>query len=291
MTSVVLLGASSMLGREIARQLLSTGVEVIRAGRQLDCDIFVDLGSHKMPTYQRAYRADVLIHCASAFGDTPDCIQRNLCVNIGGCIHCLEIARVSEIKKLVYAGSILSCPGVDSHTMSPYGFSKAEAERILAWGITQSGGQFCSLRFPQLWDTEGDCSRHQPWFGRIVAYASRGLILRMPVSNGPRNFMHVSDAAQLLIRAAGGDLKGIHPVRHPVDVDLADLAKAAYNVFDQGGCVTIDRAKEPFRKIMFPNEAGVFALLGYRPQISPEQGLRLIRAAGTAHRFGPLDVE
>jgi len=292
MKSVIVLGATSMLGRETVRQLLVEGIEVIRAGRQPDSDIVVDLGSDNAPEFRRARRADALIHCASAFGgDSPEGIRDNLRVNIGGCVQTLEIARQSGAKKIIYAGSVSSDPMLESGLIGSYGFSKAEAERILNWGITRDGGRFCSLRFTQLWDTEGACCAHQPWFGRIVAYASRGQTIKMPAANGRRNFMHVSDAAQLLIRAAGGTLEGIHSVSHPVDIDLAEFAQVAYRVFGRGGSVVIDPAKTPFRNVNFPREEGVFKALGYQPRISPEQGLVLIRDAGTDDRFGPMDVQ
>lgn len=292
MNSVIVLGATSMLGRELVRQLSAKGIEVIRAGRHCDSDIVVDLGSGKPPEFRYDRRADVLIHCAAAFGgDSPEGIRDNLCVNVAGCVQTLEIVRESGVKKIVYAGSVSSDTMLESGPIGSYGFSKAEAERILSWAIVRVGGHFCSLRLTQLWDTEGACCAHQPWFGRIVAYTSRGQSINMPPANGPRNFMHVSDAAQLLIRAAAGTLEDIHPVSYPVDIDLAEFAQVAYQIFGRGGRVIIDPAKIPFRKTNFPREEGIFEALGYQPQISPEQGLMLIRDAGTADRFGPMDVQ
>ena len=292
MNRVVVLGATSMLGREIVRQLSMEGIEVIRAGRQVDSDIVVDLGSDSPPEFRHAQRADILIHCASAFGsDSPDGIRDNLRVNVAGCVQTLEIAQELGANKIVYAGSVSSDPMLESDPIGSYGFSKEEAERILSWGIGRGGGHFCSLRLTQMLDTEGACCAHQPWFGRIVAYASRGQSIKMPVANGPRNFMHVSDAARLLIRAAAGALEGIHPVSYPVDIDLAEFAETAYRVFGRGGGAVIDAAKTPFRKVNFPREERVFEALGYQPKISPEQGLILIRDAGTADHFGPMDVQ
>lgn len=281
-----------MLGRELVRQLSADGIEVVRVGRQSDADIVVDLGSGNAPIFRCQRAADVLIHCASAFGnDGPEGILDNLRVNVAGCLQVLEIARWLEVKKIVYAGSVFSDPELELDPMGAYGFSKAQAERILSWSIGRVGGHFCSLRLTQLWDTEGACCAHQPWIGRIVAYASRGQSINMPPSNGPRNFMHVSDAAQLLIRSAAGTLEGIHAVSYPTDIDLFEFAEIAYRVFGRGGKAVIDSAKTPFRKVNFPREESVFEALGYQPKISPEQGLILIRDAGTSDRFGPMDVK
>ena len=292
MNSVVVLGATSMLGCEIVRQLSAAGIEVIRAGRHESNDIVVNLGSDLMPDFGTAVRAEVMIHCASAFGDeTPDGISENLRVNLGGCIQTFEIIRRSGISRLLYAGSISSYPTIESGSISSYGFSKSEAERILKWGMTKYGGDFCSLRLTQMSDTEGICCSHQPWFGRIVAYASRGLPLKMPISQSPRNFMHVYDAAKLMIRAAEAHLEGIHAVTYPIDIDFYEFAKAACRVFGKNGSVIIDPIKTPFRKVNYPRNDELFRQLGYKPQISPEQSLELIREAGTSDRFGPMDVQ
>jgi nucleoside-diphosphate-sugar epimerase len=292
MKSAIIVGVSSMLGRELARQLINEGIKVITAGRRPDSDIRIDLGSDQLPEFGRPYTVDVLFHCASAFGgDSPQGLRENFRVNVGGCLQTLEIAREAGVNKIVYAGSLSSDPMFNADSMGVYGFSKAEAERILEWGITRTGGTFCSLRLTQLWDTDGLCCAHQPWFGRIVAYASRGQTLKMPSSDGGRNFMHITDAARLLIRAAQHDLMGIYAVAYPTDIDVADLARLAYGVFGKGGGVVIDPSKTPFRKVAFPQEDGVFMRLGYQPKISLQQGLEMIRDAGTAERFGPMDVQ
>ena len=106
MKSAIIVGASSMLGRELARQLINDGIEVITAGRRPDSDIRVDLGGEQVPVFSRTYTADVLFHCASAFGgDNPDGLRENFRVKVGGCQQTLEIARETSANKIVYAGS------------------------------------------------------------------------------------------------------------------------------------------------------------------------------------------
>jgi len=292
MRSAIVVGASSMLGAKLSCQLVNEGINVVSAGRRPHDDIWVDLGCDQLPRFSRPCTADVLFHCASAFGgDTLEGLRENFRINVSGCIHILEIAREAQVNKIVYSGTAFSDQSFKDDPMGAYGFSKAEAERILAWGITRLGGTFSSLRLTHLWDTEGLCCAHQPWFGRIVAYASRGKTLKMPQSNASRNFMYVSDAAQLLIRAARQDFTGVHTLGHPTDIDLVQLAQLAYAVFGKGGTVVIDPGKAPFRKVAFPREDGVYANLGYQPGTTPQQGLEMIRDAGTADRFGPMDVQ
>lgn len=292
MNCAIVLGATSMLGQEVVGQLVEHGIEVIKAGRDPASDIVVNLGSGRPPVFRMPHKAQYLFHCASAFGgNSYDGRFENLRVNINGCAETLQIVHQADVRKIIYAGSIFSNPSLTSDPMGGYGFSKAETEQILTWGTHAAGGDFCSLRFAQLWDTEGLCCNHQPWFGRIVAYASRGKLLRMPASNDPRNFMHVSDAARLMISAANSELQGIYPACHPEDVDLYKLAKAACKTFDCGGDVVIDPKKTPLRKVEFPKDSSLYERLGVHPKIALPQGLELIHQAGTAFQFGPLDVQ
>lgn len=281
-----------MLGREIVRQLQANSIPVLQAGRTKGSDIFIDLGSGKPPVFATSHNADVLIHCAAALlGDDPAGIKGNYLVNTIGAVDTLDISRQLNVSRIIYAGTVSSDPSIEpDQPLSSYGMSKREGENILDWGMRKAGGTFCSLRLTQLWDTEGACIRHQPWFGRIIAYASRGLTLRMPSSAGPRNFLHVSDAARLLIKAGSSDLTGTHPITSPNDTDMHLFAQKAYEVFNQGGEILIDHSKKPFRKICFSHDDLVFKALGSKPEIESYSGPQLIRDTGTAERFGPLDV-
>ncbi|WP_409525345.1 NAD-dependent epimerase/dehydratase family protein [Nitrincola sp. MINF-07-Sa-05] len=293
MKRVVVLGASSMLGREVVRQLKSYEIEVIQAGRSADMDIIVSHGSGKSPIFSIQCNADVLIHCTAAFGnDDLEGIRLNIAVNIGSAVDVIEIATKMSINRIVYAGSLSSDPSCEpDKAMSSYGMSKLNCENILNWSTIRRGGSFCSLRLTQLLDTDGDCCRHQPWFGRIVAYASQGLTLRIPASNGTRNFLHISDAARILIAAANSDFSGYIPIIHPINIDLHTLAIEAFTIFGQGGEVVVDPKKTPFRMITFPHDTSMRDILGIKPQLSTVEVLHMIRDAGTACRFGPLDVQ
>ncbi|MGB6008037.1 hypothetical protein, partial [Castellaniella sp.] len=142
----------------------------------------------------------------------------------------------------------------------------------------------------QLYDVAGRCCRHQPWFGRIVAYASRGMDLNMPASGGPRNFMHVQDAVRVLIRAWREEMSGAWDAVHPEPLDYSWIARCAYDVFGKGGQVTTAQAKQPLRALTLPPGEMLFDRLGLWPQIGMEQGLRMIRDSGCAGAFGPMDV-
>jgi nucleoside-diphosphate-sugar epimerase len=195
-----------------------------------------------------------------------------------------------ESKALVYAGSIFSIESSQPGSYSSYGLTKALGEQLLEWGVGRNQGRFCSLRFSQIYDTEGACIRHQPWFGRIIAYAAQGRDINMPPSDGVRNFLHLEDAARFMLAAAECGAEGILDIVYPQSYTYQEIAAIAYSVFGKGGQCLEAGGKTPFRPVNFPDSAQVFDQLGVRPSLSLADGIARIRDRGSAGNFGPLDV-
>jgi nucleoside-diphosphate-sugar epimerase len=271
--------------------LTATGVNALSAGRYPGADIRLDLTRGFLSPIPEDTHADVIFHCAASFADdTTDGIRKNYQTNAAGCLWVLELARLLGCKTVIYAGSVSSSETLDPDNYTSYGFTKAQAENLLAWGMKRLDGQFCSLRFSQIYDTNGACTRHQPWFGRIIAYAARGLDLNMPGSDGLRNFLHLDDAVNLMLTAGRSSTTGILDIVHPESLTYQKLATTTYSIFDKGGCISIDQNKAPFRPINFPDSSQAFRLLGYKPAISIAEGIARIRDQETWVSFGPLDV-
>lgn len=281
-----------MLGTEIISQLRADGIRVLSIGRAQDNDIVLDLDEPLGALPPDGPVVDVVFHCAAAFADdSPAGLWRNCMTNILGNLNVLALMLHLQCRACVYAGSLSSSPGIEDRALTSYGLSKSLGEQILSWGLLEQGaGLFCSLRFPQLYDVQGRCCQHQAWFGRIIAYASRGLDLNMPAPEGQRNFMHVHDAARLMVQAARDQLTGLWEASHPESLDYLRIANLAYETFGLGGQAKIDPTKPPFRRLSYPSGATLFDRLGASPGITMAQGIRMIREAGSASAFGPMDV-
>jgi len=280
-----------MLGSALTSGLSANGVSVITAGRSPEADIQLDLAKGFLSPVPEDTRADAIFHCAAGFAnDTLKGLRENFQVNASGCLWVLELAELAGCKTVIYAGSISSSETLDPGNYTSYGFSKAQAENLLAWGMDKVDGRFCSLRFSQIYDTAGVCIRHQPWLGRIIAYAARGLDLNMPASDGLRNFLHLDDAAGLMLAAVESTAAGILDIVHPESLTLEEIARKTYAIFDKGGRISIDPGKTPFRPLNFPDGADAFRLLGRKPEIPIDEGIRRIRDQETWSAFGPLDV-
>lgn len=290
--TVAIIGIDSMLGGELDRQLRKKDCSIISVGRALHNDIAFDLTRTFDTASCKGLRADALIHCASSFeGDDPIGSRVNFCSNALGCLNVLLVMQALSCKSCCYAGTVTSYDDFEPGRMNSYGLSKAQGEQILEWGINKTGLSFCSLRLTHVYDTAGESCKHQPWFGRIVAYASRGMDLRMQGSAGGRNYLHVTDAAGLMIRALEVELSGCWPLCHTEQLDHAAIAALAYAEFARGGAVLLDKKKVPFRKVKYPSSEALFERLGMAPSINMDQGLAMIHNAGAAPNFGPMDAQ
>ncbi|WCH22657.1 NAD-dependent epimerase/dehydratase family protein [Aeromonas salmonicida] len=289
----IVLGGRSMLGLKLRQLLEARGHQVWLVGRGQDDDFWLELGASRDIELPAGFKADVLFHCAASFSDDSlEGIGQNISVNVAACHQVLELARAAGIFALVYAGTIGSDFELLEAGQQPnsYTLSKAQAEQWLQMGMRLQGGSFCSVRLTQLWDDEGLCCVHQPWVGRIIAYASRGMDLNMPVSLGPRNFLHVEDAATLMLLAAENRLSGIYPACAQVSIDMFTLALRAFSLFNAGGKVTLDSSKKPFRHVKFSEDFTLYKRLGYFPKIAILDDISRIKSAKTAPAFGPMDV-
>ncbi|WP_426229214.1 NAD-dependent epimerase/dehydratase family protein [Pararhizobium sp. DWP3-4] len=290
MKTAAIIGARSMLGSQLIERLQQRGVVTITVGRSMDDDVYFDLRSERA-VIQNDLRADVVFHCAATFfGDDEDGVRQNFSTNAASALPIAGLVQELDAKSLVYAGSIFSDETLGSGNFTSYGLTKAIAEQVMSWALEKQDKLFCSLRFAQLYDTAGRCCAHQPWFGRVIAYASHGKDMRMPRSDGVRNFLHVRDAADMMIQAATCGTTGILNVVHPESLPFEEIANIAYEVFGEGGKVVIAPEKPPFRPIHFPHGAETFERLAFEPAVGMRQGIHMIRDSGTAKAFGPMDI-
>ena len=291
MPSAIIVGPQSMLGSRLKERLVELDWNITTAGRSPQCDIHIDLERGALDRIHIDIQADVLFHCAGSFGD--DSISGSLLnekVNALGSHIVAELSQVAGCRKVLYAGSIFSSNESSSRErMNSYGASKARGEEILSWWAGRTGQNFTSVRLAQFYDERGSCVQHQPWFGRIVSYARKGLMLRLPPGENLRNFIHVRDAVDCLIAAVEKEVYGIVSITHPLSLSYKEIALQAYEVFGCGGAVQTAPEKKAFQDIYIPDGDEAWRRLKLTPR-SMRDGLFGIKNAGYAEKFEVFDV-
>ena len=272
-----------MLAREIANQIACAGDAVVRCGRSGAVDVRYDLASLQAPPDASLGKVDAIFVCASSFGsDTWDDCIANALVNAVAPYRIAQWAERLHCAHVVVAGSVSSCP---EFALSSYGLSKAQGEEVMRFACARIPTRLTVVRMSQLCDDEGLCARHQTWFARIIARAAAGADLRLPAGDMPRNFLHVQDAARVLIGAWHQGLAGAEILTAPRAHSYGEIARMAYEVFAKGGKVVDAPEMKPFRPVCFPvATSGAAALLGER-HIPVAETLARIKARGTATSF------
>lgn len=295
--TAIIVGHSSMLGLALKRQLDKIEEPYITVGRSENSDIQLDLSRHpsKLSDHNIPLGTiDTIYFLASSFeADTFYGIKENFSINSAGAGYAILLTEMFNPKVLIYSGSMSSYDEFDLYRgLSGYGLTKRIAEELFEWCANQFKFRFTSIRFSQLFDDSGLCIAHQPWIGRIVRYAFEKRHLYLPSSEGKRNFLHVDDAARLLIEASTknylfGVLNGCSPHQYSYE-DLAIIAFSFNKCIDN---LHISDIKKPFRPICLPEDKNLYEVLNQQPMISPTCWIQNIASLKSWPSFGPMDVE
>lgn len=286
-----------MLGLALKSQLDHIGESYITAGRSADSDIHIDL-SVLPPALPNNFVPigdveNIYVLASSFEGDSANGTNTNLMVNSASAAYAILLADTLKPRTLIYSGSVSSYEEFDIQLgLSSYGLTKRIAEELLEWWANQSKIRFASIRFSQLFDDNGMCIAHQPWIGRIVRYAFEKCPLYMPESEGKRNFLHVQDAAALLLEVSrntflSGILNGCSPHEYSYE-DLAHIAFTFNNCIDN---LNISNEKQPFRPVCLPKDKLLYEVLNQEPMINPARWIEQIASLKSWPCFGPMDVQ
>jgi len=135
-------------------------------------------------------------------------------VNYGGTLHVLEYARVTRVRKVVFAssaavyGEVATMPvGEDTPTrpVSPYGIDKLASEHALDYYSAVHGVPVTSLRFFNVYGPRQDPS--SPYSGVISIFGERATAGRAITIFGDgsqtRDFVYVGDVVRAIVAALG----------------------------------------------------------------------------------------
>lgn len=277
--NILIVGGRSHIGKALARNA-NGRFKILTAGRSQEDDIFFDLSSpFRSPT--EVTKCDVLVHCAASFesdGSLSSAIQNEL-TNSVGAFRIVELAEAVSCKRILYLSTIASIGHSDNQYFGSYGLSKGHGQGNLEFGSRLRKINVCTLQLGAVYGAHADNKRHQGLLHLIVQQAAKGEDVTIFGSVDPlRNYIHVEDVSELLIKLTQSTIVGSFPVVHPKSYALSEIARMAFDVFGCGGKVKFDRARPSLGTLHIPNDHALYDLLGWSPQISLERGLRMIKS-------------
>jgi nucleoside-diphosphate-sugar epimerase len=293
-------GGAGFIGSNLARALLDRGDEVrvldnFSTGSRGNLDgLEVDIVEGELRSYERVHNAvrgtDVVFHLG-ALGSVPRSVQDPLtssAVNVEGTLNVLLAARDEGVRRVVFSsstsvyGSSRELPtreDAPSDPISPYGVAKLAAERYcISFSRVYESFESVVLRYFNVFgERQSPFSQYAAVVPRFVTAIAAGEPIDVHGDGEQsRDFTYVGNVVDATLRAgsaegASGEI-----------VNVAAGSPSSVNAIAE----TIGRILDkPVERRTLPPRAGDIRdswadltkaerLLGYRPQVALEEGLR-----------------
>jgi len=293
-------GGAGFIGSNLARALLERGDEVrvldnFSTGSRGNLDgLDVDIVEGELRSYERVHNAvrgtDVVFHLG-ALGSVPRSVQDPLtssAVNVEGTLNVLLAARDEGVRRVVFSsstsvyGSSRELPtreDAPSDPISPYGVAKLAAERYcISFSRVYESFESVVLRYFNVFgERQSPFSQYAAVVPRFVTAIAAGEPIDVHGDGEQsRDFTYVGNVVDATLRAgsaegASGEI-----------VNVAAGSPSSVNAIAE----TIGRILDkPVERRTLPPRAGDIRdswadltkaerLLGYRPQVALEEGLR-----------------
>lgn len=289
--TVLVTGSRGLIGGAVQTLLEERGTRVIpidlspraeEGRRTVECDI-TDI--HRLHAIVAGQHVGGIIHCGAYSGpmvarDNPYAVVR---VNVVGTANILEIARIHNIKRIVFCSSTSAYgstpPGLvpEDVTLSPssvYGASKVAGEQLVTAYSKQHGVDGVSLRLSWVFgpNRTTDCL-----IRTLIQDALAGRPARQPFGRSfHRQYIHVDDAARALVAA----LDRPRLPRHAYTVTggtyhtLAEIGDVVRRIFP-GADITFGEGPDPVDDVQSQFDISAAARdLDFRPSVGLEEGMR-----------------
>lgn len=289
--AVLLTGCRGLIGGAVQTLLEERGTRVIpidlsartEDGRQIvECDI-TDI--HRLHATVAGEDVGGIIHCGAYSGpmvarDNPHAIVR---VNVLGTANILELARIHNIKRVVFCSSTSAYgstpPGLvpEDVALSPssvYGASKVAGEQIVSSYGKQHGVDGVSLRLSWVFgpNRTTDCL-----IRTLIQDALAGRPTRQPFGrNFHRQYIHVDDAARALVAALDRPRLPRHAytVTGGTYLTLAEIGDVVRRIFPNAD-IAFGEGPDPVDDVQSQFDISAAARdFGYRPSVGLEEGMR-----------------
>ena len=299
-------GGAGFIGSNLVDALLARGDEVtvvddLSTGRRENLDSALAAGAtlveadirdrSAMEELAGRERPDVVFHLAAQIDVRKSIADPafDASINVGGTANVLELARVAEARRIVFAstggaiygeGEGQELPLAEDAPLAPeapYGQSKFAAEGYLALYERLYGLSVVSLRLGNVYGPRQDPLGEA---GVIAIFCGRLRAGERPTVFGDgkqtRDYIYVGDVVSAMLAAAESDATGPINVGTGIETDVLELARL---LGDLGGAESFEpelappRTGEVQRISIDPSRAE--RELGWKAQTGLEDGLRL----------------
>jgi UDP-glucose 4-epimerase len=211
---IVVFGGSGFLGSHVADALSLAGYKVVvfdavRSEYLRDDQEMVIGDINDLDTVVKTLEGAFAVYNFAAVADIDEANDQPLVtaqVNVMGAVTTLEAAKRAKVSRYVFASSVY----VFSESGSFYRASKQAAERFVETFNSRYGLEYTILRYGSLYGPRAD--RHNGVFRMLQQAITDQRITYAGNGEAVREYIHVTDAAQLSVKILGPEYAGRHLV-------------------------------------------------------------------------------
>lgn len=230
---------------------------------------------------------DIISHQAAQMNvrfsvDYPQFDAKN---NIIGLINLMEAARLSEVKKVIFAssggtiyGEQIEHPCGEEHPLnpvSPYGITKLAGEKYLYYYKVQYGLEYVSLRYGNVY---GPRQNPHGEAGVVAIFAQKMLAGEQPIINGDglttRDYIYVDDIVAANLLTLQEEVKGIYNVTTGIEKNTNDIFNSLKNIISNDIPEVHGPAKPGEQRRSVCSYERFEKLHGWRPKMDFDKGMK-----------------
>ncbi len=296
---VLITGGAGFIGSNVADGLLEKGCEVIIVddlsnGKEENMPKKAkfykhDIRDEKIQNIFREEKPDIVIHNAAQLSvrvsvEDP---MMDAGINIMGGLNIINACHIYNINKIIFASSGGTVygeqeyfPADEDHPtkpISPYGVAKLATENYLYYFYNNYGLKYISLRYGNIYGP-----RQDPYgeAGVVAIFSKKILEGKNPTINGnglqTRDYVYVSDVVDINVKAIGSDFTGILNVGTGKETNVIKLFDVLKKVSGKNDIEEVHGPpKEGEQKRSRLSYKRAEKVLGWRPRVSIEEGLKL----------------
>lgn len=266
--TILVVGANSTLAKA-AMPVLAEGNTIISAGRH-GCEVYVDLAKEiTIPD-----GVDVIVNFAASFGgDKDEEIVEAINTNILGMAR-LCMAAKDRAKHIINISTIFALFDETSPGYSSYSITKKQGDETALFYCKQHNIPLAILRPSRIYGDNKDFAKHQPFLYRIIDNVSAGKDVSLfGAHDASRNYLHVADFGRIVAEVIKRQLEGIYTCPYPSNITYSEIVNTAQRLFNKGGELHFIKDKPAIQDDTFPLSTTLYEKIGFRPDISMEQGI------------------
>jgi nucleoside-diphosphate-sugar epimerase len=289
MKRALVIGSEGNIGKPLVRRLREQSVEVlevdIRPGWR-DGYLVADI-NHPIDLLPAFDLEPDVVFLLSAMVSRVTCEQASslaIATNLSGVNNVIQLTKRVGAKLVFFSTSEVSGPNLefmDEAIPNPrpnnrYGLSKLLGESLVGYEVEHGGLRAVTLRPFMMYDEHEDLGDHRSAMIRFAFNLSRGLPIDVHEGSA-RGWLHASDAVRAIVASTALDEYSVINIGHPDVVPILDLAEMVRAELGASpDLIKVVPIPGQMTLVKRPNLERMTHLLGVRPQISLEEGVRRV---------------